>query len=115
MSRIVQRAIRRQKAIRESRDLAWVLFVVMLPIVYLGLEGILKSIEVAGTVLTAGGIVSVLIGLMAVWVAQHLVREALRLGRLMKDVDQIMLQRDTSDLPSSVRWSGLNPFNRWKS
>ena len=94
--------------------MAWVLFVIMIPVAYVGLEGILQSMEVAGTVLTAGGIVSVLIGLVAIWVGQHLFREALRLGKLMKDSDQIMLQKDTSDLPSGVRWSSLNPFNRWK-
>jgi hypothetical protein len=114
MSRILKRAIRRQKAIRESRDIAWLLFAVMLAIVYVGVEGVLRSNEVAGTVFTAGGIVSVLIGLMAIWVAQHLLREALRLGSLMKDSDRIMNEEDTSDLPTGVRWSRLNPFHAWK-
>ena len=115
MSRILQRAIRRQKAIRESRDLAWVLFVIILAIAYVGVTGILRSIEVAGTALTVGGIVSGVFVLMAAWVAQHLAREAFRLGKLMRDSDQIMLQKDTSNLDSGVRWSGLNPFSSWKN
>ena len=114
MPQLLKRAINRQKAIRESRDLAWILFVVMLAVAYVGVAGVLRSVEIAGTVLTSGGIVSGLFGLVAVRVAWHLLLEAFRLGRLMKDSDQIMRLDDSSSLVSGVRWSALIPFERWR-
>jgi hypothetical protein len=114
MPQLLKRAINRQKAIRESRDLAWMLFVVALGIAYVGVAGVLRSIEIAGTVLTSGGIVSGLVGLVAARVALHLLLEGFRLGRLMKDSDQIMRLDDSSSLASGVRWSALIPFGRWR-
>ncbi|MGD8340967.1 MAG: hypothetical protein PVH89_09300 [Gammaproteobacteria bacterium] len=114
MPRKLKRAINRQSAIRESRDLAWILFVVMLAVVYVAVNTVLQSIELAGTALTAGVIVGAVVGLVAGGVAWHVMCEALRLGRLMKDLDQIMRLEDSSSLVSGVRWSRLNPFSWWR-
>ena len=111
MPQLLRRAINRQKAIRESRDLAWIMFIVMIGVGYVGAAGVLRSIELTGTALTSAGIVSGLVGLAGARVALHLLLEALRLGRLMKDSDRIMRLDDSSSLVSGVRWSALNPFS----
>ena len=113
MHRKLKRAINRQTAIRESRDLAWILLVVVLGVAYVGVVGFVRAVEVTGTVATAGAIVSGLVALVAVRVAFHLALEALRLGRLMRDSEQIMQLEDSSELVTGVRWSRLNPF-RWR-
>ena len=114
MPQMLRRAITRQRAIRDSRDFAWVLFSIMVPVACVGAAGVFRSIELAGTPVTAGGIVGGLVGLLAAWAATHFAQEAIRLGRLMKDSEQIMRVEEFSDLASGVRWSGLNPFSRWR-
>jgi hypothetical protein len=110
MSDMLKRVMRRQSAIRESRDIACILFVVMLPVVYVGVIGVLQSVEMAGTPVTAGGAISALMIIVAAWVALHLLREILRLSRLLKDPQRIMGLNKDVDLVAGLRWSSLLPF-----
>jgi len=112
MSDLLNRAIRRQQWIRESRDIAVILAVVMLPIAFVALLGIRKSIQVAGSAFTVGGILCGLVCVLSVWVAFHLFRETLRLGRLLRDPSLIARFEQESGLDGGVRWSGLVPLFR---
>jgi hypothetical protein len=111
MSELLQRAIRRQQWIRESRDIAVIFAVVMLPIAFFALLGIRRSIQVAGSAFTAGGVVCGFICVVSVWVAFHFFRESLRLGRLLRDPALITRLEQESGLDGGVRWSGLIPFS----
>lgn len=111
MSELLERAIRRQKWIRESRDIAVIFAVVMLPIAFFALLGIRKSIQVAGSAFTVGGFVCGLICVVSVWVSFHFFRESLRLGKLLRDPALITRLEEEAGLDGGVRWSGLIPFS----
>jgi hypothetical protein len=107
----LERAIRRQQWIRESRDIAVILAVVMLPIAFFALLGIRQSIRVAGSAFTAGGFVCALICVVSVWIAFHFFRESVRLGKLLRDPALITRLDKETGLDGGVRWSGLIPFS----
>jgi hypothetical protein len=111
MSELLQRAIRRQQWIRESRDIAVIVAVVMLLIVVFGLLGIRKSIQVTGSAFTAGGVVGGLVCVCSAWAAFHFFRESLRLGKLLRDPALITRLEKEAGLDGDVRWSGLIPFS----
>jgi len=111
MSELLERAIRRQQWIRESRDIAVIVAVVMLPIAFFALLGIRESIRVAGSAFTVGGFVCGLICVVAIWVAFHFFRESVRLGRLLRDPALITRLENEPGLDGGVRWSGLIPFS----
>jgi hypothetical protein len=115
MSELLERAIRRQQWIRESRDVAVIFAVVLLPIAFVALLGVRKSIQVTGSAFTPGGIISGLICVFSVWAAFHFLRESLRLGKLLRDPSLITRLDKESGLDGSVRWSGLIPFSLRKS
>lgn len=110
MSELLERVIRRQTWIRESRDVALVCFFLTLPVAFFALVGIRESILVAGTAFTLGGIAYGVICVLAVWVAIHLLREARRLQKLLSDPDLINRLQQETGLDGRVRWSGLIPF-----
>jgi len=103
--------MRRQQAVRESRDVACIIFVVLLPVAGFGIVGVLQSVDVAGTPFTAGGVVSALVGLAAAWVAVHVFREILRLNRLLANPKLIMGLGKDLDEVTGLQWSGLLPFS----
>jgi multidrug transporter EmrE-like cation transporter len=111
MSELLERVIRRQQWIRESRDIAVIFAIVMLPIAFVALLGIRRSIQVAGSAFTAGGIVCGLGCVVSVWIAFHFFRESLRLGKLLRDPELITRLNEEAGLDGGVRWSGLIPFS----
>lgn len=111
MSELIERVIRRQQWIRESRDVALIFAIVMLPIAFLALLGVRSSIQVAGSAFTAGGIACGGISVISIWVAFHFFRETMRLGRLLRDPALITRLEEEKGLDGGVRWSGLIPFS----
>lgn len=113
VSQAIERAIRRQQAIQQSRGTAWIMFIVMLPVALLSALALIQA-AVQGSLLSLNGIVSAVITVSAVWVSGHLFREARRLGKLLKDPALIMrLERDP-DLVTELQWSTLLPFSHWR-
>jgi hypothetical protein len=110
MSQLLERAIRRQAWIRESRDVALILAILTLPVALLAILGIRQSIRVAGSAFTAGGIVCGVICVVSIWVAVHLIREVRRLGQLLRDPDLMTRLVEETGLDGGVRWAGLVPF-----
>ncbi|MGW8367691.1 MAG: hypothetical protein ACWGPN_03300 [Gammaproteobacteria bacterium] len=113
MSQMLERGLRRQRAIQQSRSTAWAMLAVMLPIAFFALISMLV-LAIDGTILSLGGLASALIAVCALWVAAHLFGEARRLGRLLKDPKSIMRSDQSMDLISGVHWSSLNPFSGWR-
>lgn len=86
----------------------------MLPIIFFSVGSLIVWAG-AGTLLSFNALISSIIAISAVWVAGHLFREARRLGRLLKNPEQIMqLDRDP-DVITGLHWAGLNPFSHWRN
>ena len=114
MSQSIQRGVRRLQAIQESRNIAWILLAVMLPIAVFSLIELISRLQ-NGMLVSVGGGVSAVVFVSAGWVAVHLFRETRRLGRLLRDPGRIMrLERDP-DLVEGIQWSGFLPFSNWRS
>lgn len=111
MSKLVERGLRRQRAIQQSRGTVLSMLIVALPIALLALISLVASIA-GGRILSLGSFASGVVAISAIWVAGHLFREAQRLGKLLKDPEWIMRAEQDPDLVSGVHWSRLNPFSR---
>lgn len=110
MSQLLERGLRRQRAIQQSRSTAWVMFIIMLSIGFSALASLVVAL-VAGGAVSLSGTASVVIAIAALWIAGHLFAEARRLGRLLKDPESIMGSDRGTDLVSGIHWWRLNPFS----
>lgn len=113
MSQTIQRGVGRLQANQQSRGVAWIMFIAMLPTAFFSFVS-LGSIIQSGAFPSAGGIASGVALLSALWVAGHLFREARRLGKLLKDPERIMRSERDPDLVGGIQWSGLLPFSGWR-
>jgi len=94
--------------LQESRNFAWVIFIVVASIALTSLAAVVLGIA-AGTILSPGGLVSALFVIASSWVASHLFQEAVRLGKLMKDSDYIMSTDQDPGLIDGINWSRFIP------
>lgn len=113
MSGIVERGLRRQRAIQQSRSAAWVMLVFVLIIALSSLLSLIATV-VTGTAFSLIAFVSLVVLISTVWVSGHLYRETRRLGNLLKDPEALMRAEQNPDLVSGAHWSVLNPFSNWR-
>ena len=110
MSQRLKRAIRRQQAIQRSRDVAWIAFVALMPFIFFLAAGFLESMASENGV-SIGAVVSGVLAVALSWVAVQVFREALRLGRVLKDPNLMMRLESDPDVMSGIHWSAINPFS----
>lgn len=113
MSRLVERALRRQRAIQYSRSTALMGLVGALVVAILALISIVVSIA-GGAVVSPGVLAGGIILIVAGWVAGHLSTEIRRLGKLLKNRDLILRSEQNPELTNSGHWKSLNPFAGWR-
>ena len=85
----------------------------MLPVAFFAFIVMATTIQ-NGVFMSASGIISVFVMLSALWVALHMLREALRLGRLLRDPERLMRSERDPDLVGGIQWSGFLPFSGWR-
>lgn len=113
MSRLVERALRRQRAIQYSRSTALIGLVGVLAVALLALISLVMTIA-DGALISPGTIAGVVILIAACWVAGHLSTEIRRLGKLLKDRESILRSEQNPELTGSGHWKSLNPFAGWR-
>ena len=113
MSQLLQRGLRRQRAIQQSRSAALALLVIASIVLFIAAVSWLASVA-GGGLLSLRAMGSLLVALTMLWICGHLFREARRLGKLLQDPERIMRSDQDPDLVSGVHWSVLNPFSGWR-
>lgn len=110
----IERGVRRQRAIQESRGFAGILCLALLAVASICLLSLIAAAE-AGALISFNGFAGVVILVSSAWVAVHLFREVLRLGKLLKDPQRLMRPGRDPELVDGIQWSGLLPFSVWRN
>ena len=113
MSQSIRRGLRRLEDVQYSRSVAWIVFVVMLPIAFYAFVAVVTAVQ-SGAFVSASGIISVVVLISAVWVAIHMLREVRRLGKLIRNPERLMRPERDPELVSGIHWSGFLPFSGWR-
>ena len=115
MSERLKLAIRRQRDVQKSRDIAWMVFAALVPIILLAALGLLLPLVSPEPRISFGQLISGVVAIFAAGIAWQVFREARRLGRLLRDPQMLMsLERDSDEM-RGLHWSVLNPFSGWRS
>ena len=115
MSERLKLAIRRQQDVQKSRDIAWMAFAALVPIILLAALGLILPLVGPEHSVSFGQLISGVVAVFATGIAVQVFREARRLGRLLRDPQMLMrLERDSDEM-RGLHWSVLNPFSGWRS
>ena len=109
MSETIKRGMRRLEAVQESRNIAWIVLLIMAPMAILSLASLVANFD-AGTLASSRAVISGVILICSVWIAWHLFGETRRLGKLLKDPERIMRSERDPELVEGIQWSVLLPF-----